>query len=101
MIQRKIRCTVVAAALAAVLALAAPAQAASHPRTTTTLRSGWLETVWQWVAGVWGGGGQPEKGAGINNTKTGYGIDPNGSTVTTQPTNPSADTGYGIDPNGG
>jgi len=98
MTQRKIRCTVVAASLAAVLALAAPAQAASHPRANA--RSGWLETVLQWVTGGWAGGGRSGKGAGTNNTKTGYGIDPNGSTVTTQPTNLGSDTGYGIDPNG-
>jgi hypothetical protein len=100
MTQRKIRCTVVAAALAAVLALAAPVQAASHPRTGA--RSGWLETVWQWVTGGWPGGGQSGKGAGItiNGTKSGYGIDPSGSTVTTQPTDSSTDKGLGVDPNG-
>ena len=99
MTQRKIRCTVVAAAFAAVLALAAPTQAASHPRVLP--RSGWLEAVWQWAAGIWGGG-LPSGGSQIPGQKAdkGYGIDPNGSTVTSQPTNPGADKGYGIDPNG-
>jgi len=100
MTQRKIRCTVVAESLAAVLALAAPAQAASHPRANA--RSGWLETVWQWMAGGWAEGGQSGKGAGITvtGTKSGYGIDPNGSTVTTLPTDSNTDKGIGVDPNG-
>jgi len=100
MTQRKIRCTVVAVSLAAVLALAAPAQAASHPRANA--RSGWLETVWQWVAGGWAGGDRSGKGAGttINGTKSGYGIDPDGAMAMTQPTSPGADQGIGIGPNG-
>jgi hypothetical protein len=94
MTQRKIRCTVVAAALAAVLALAAPVQAASHPRTSG--RSGWLETVWQWVTGGWPGGGISGSGGQIPGQKSdkGIGVDPDGSTVTTQPTNTSVDSGY-------
>jgi len=99
MTQRKIRCTAGAAALAAVLALAAPAQAASHPRANA--HSGWLEIVWQWVAGSWGGGisGKPG-GSQIPGQKAaqGIGIAPDGSTVTTLPSD--ADKGYGIDPNG-
>lgn len=101
MTQRKIRCTVVAAALTAVLALAAPAQAASHPRASA--HSGWMATVWQWVAGIWGGGTPGRSGGGhISGQKSdkGLGVDPNGSTVTTQPAAPYADKGYGIDPNG-
>lgn len=98
MTQRKIRCIAGAAALAAVLALAAPAQAASHPRTH--VRSGWLEIVWQWVAGGWGGASGQSGGSQIPGQKSdeGIGIAPNGSTVTAQPAD--ADKGYGIDPNG-
>lgn len=101
MTQRKIRCIAGAAALAAVLALAAPAQAASHPRTHA--RSGWLEIVWQWVAGGWGGGASgPSGGSPIPGQKSdkGIGIAPDGSTVTTQTADPGADSGHGIDPNG-
>jgi hypothetical protein len=100
MTQRNIRCTVVAAALAAVLSLAAPAQAASHPRTTP--RSGWLEMVWQWVAGVWGGGGASGTSGGSQipgqKEDKGIGIDPDGSTTTRQTADP--DNGSRIDPNG-
>jgi hypothetical protein len=100
MTQRKIRCTVVAASLAAVLALAAPAQAASHPRANA--RSGWLETVLQWVTGGWAGGGASGSGGQIPGQKSdkGIGVDPNGSTATTLPTDSSTDKGIGVDPNG-
>ncbi|MFL6263965.1 MAG: hypothetical protein ACJ76Y_30115 [Thermoanaerobaculia bacterium] len=100
MTQRKIRCTVIATGLAAVLTLAAPAQAASHARRTAG--SGWLDTVWHWVAGfrIEGGASNTVQGK-IPGQKAdkGYGIDPDGSRVTTQPANP-ADKGYGIDPDG-
>jgi hypothetical protein len=102
MTQRKIRCTAVAVGVAAVLTLTAPAQAASHARRMAG--SGWLDAVWHWVAGDWMGGGASNT-AGSNKIPglkldKGYGIDPDGSTVTTQPANPSADKGYGIDPDG-
>jgi hypothetical protein len=92
MTQRKIRCTVVAAAFAAVLALATPVQAASHPRQLP--QSGWLEAVWQWMAGVWGGG-TPSSGSHIPGQKSdkGIGVDPDGSTVTSQSTNPGTNIG--------
>ncbi|HET9211755.1 MAG TPA: hypothetical protein VFR03_15210 [Thermoanaerobaculia bacterium] len=97
MTQRNIRCT--AAALAAVLTLAAPAQAASHPRASA--HSGWIEAVWQWMTGGWEGGGLSDMGGGgqIDGTKSGYGIDPNGSVVT-QPADPVADQEAGIGSNG-
>lgn len=99
MTQRKIRCTVVAASLAAVLALAAPAQAASHPRANA--HSGWIETVWQWVTGGWAGGASGS-GSQIPGQKSdkGVGIDPDGSMLTTQPTSPGAGQGTGIATNG-
>jgi len=101
MTQRKIRCTAVATGLAAVLVLAAPAQAAGHARRTAG--SGWLDAVWHWVAGAWTGSEAAStaqcKIPGLKVDK-GYGIDPDGSMATTQPANPNADKGYGIDPDG-
>jgi hypothetical protein len=97
MSQRKIRCTVFAAAFAAVLTLAAPVQAASHPRIIPS--SGWLEAVWQWVGGIWGGGAA-STGTPTHNQKAAQGsvIAPGSdSTATTQPAN---DKGLGVDPNG-
>jgi hypothetical protein len=102
MTQRKIRCTAVAVGVAAVLALTTPAQAASPARRTAG--SGWLDAVWHWVAGTWTGGGASNtagstKIPGLKLDK-GLGIDPDGSTVTTQPASLSADKGLGIDPDG-
>ena len=99
MTQRKIRCTVVAAAFAAVLALAAPAQAASQPRTVPAL--GWLETVWQWMGGMWGGGAASTS-TPTHHQKAAQGsvISPGSDPSATTQTTPSSDKGYGIDPNG-
>lgn len=91
MIQRKIRCTVVAAAFAAVLTLAAPVQAASHPRQIP--QSGWLEAVWQWMAGVWGGATPSSGQIPGQKSDKGIGVDPDGSTATTQPITSGANKG--------
>jgi hypothetical protein len=100
MTQRKIRCTAVAASLAAVLTLAAPAHAASHARGTTG-GSGWLDAVWHWVSGVWTSPSTPHHSQipGLKSDK-GLGIDPDGLTGTTQPANSTTDRGLGIDPDG-
>lgn len=98
MTQRKIRCTVVAAALAVVLALAAPAQAANQPRMIPS--SGWLEAVWQWVGGIWGeGAASTVTPPHSRKTAQGSVIAP-GSDSSATTTDPTIDRGHGIDPNG-
>jgi len=118
MTQRTLQRTAAAAALAMVLALAAPAHAASrHGQTAGPV---WMGSVLQWWTQIWLGapvgnglevlGLKADYGAGIDpngasatpNTKSDYGIgiDPNGGRTTTQPPATNADKGAGIDPNG-
>jgi hypothetical protein len=97
MTQRSLQRTAAAAALAMVLALAAPAHASSrHGRTAGP---GWMDIALQWWTQIWLGapGGNGLQAPGL---KTGYGIDPNGASSTTQPPAANADKGAGIDPDG-
>ncbi|HEY0513344.1 MAG TPA: hypothetical protein VGH73_15650 [Thermoanaerobaculia bacterium] len=89
MTQRSIRRTTIAAVLAAALAVATPAHAAS--RQSRAAGPGWIEAALQWVAHVWPG--NPISGL----LKVGVGIDPEGSTT---PAGASSDYGGGIDPDG-
>jgi len=105
MTQRTLQRTAAAAALAMVLALAAPAHAASrHGRTAGP---GWVDIALQWWTQIWlgtpaGNGLQSNGACSTPNTKSDYGagIDPNGGRTTTQPPATNADKGAGIDPNG-
>lgn len=97
MTQRTLQRTAAAAALAMVLALAAPAHAASrHGRTAGP---GWMGNALQRLTQIWLGvpAGNELQAPGL---KTGYGIDPNGARTTTKPPATSGDIGIGIDPNG-
>lgn len=101
MTQRTIQRAAVAAVLVAVLALAAPAQAASIPRGI--LGTGWVEWVRQWVDGIWGGDvSKKPAGAGqpAPRTEKAMGLSPDDSTATTPPPSSNADKGAGIDPDG-
>jgi hypothetical protein len=102
MTQRTLRRTAAALVLAAVFALAAPAQAAGRPGSPG---SGWLEAALQWVTTLWAGG--PSLGSGAKSdpgnvkSDSGHGIDSNGTSSAPQPqTKPNGDGGAGIDPNG-
>jgi hypothetical protein len=93
MTQKGIRRGVTALALTAVFALAAPAYAAGKT-TLTVPGSGWLESAFQWIAGMW-----TAPGATASKLET---VDTNSSTITVTPPPPPAktDSGFGIDPNG-
>jgi hypothetical protein len=102
----------IAAALAALLSSAVPAQAAGW--------NGWasdgdlLQSAWQWVTGFWapqaparhaGGASKGDRGTGVNPNGTksdrGTGIDPNGATTSsTPPCYAGCERGGTIDPNG-
>jgi len=87
----------IAAALAALLTLAAPAQAAGW--------NGWasdgnlMQSAWQWVASLWAPQAPAHHSRPI--TKAGIGIDPNGGTTTsTSLCQANCERGAEIDPNG-
>jgi opacity protein-like surface antigen len=87
----------IAAALAVLLTLAAPAQAAGW--------NGWasdgnaLQSAWQWVASFWAPQAPAHDSKPI--TKAGLGIDPNGGTTSSAtPCQANCERGSGIDPNG-
>lgn len=95
-----------AAALAATLMAATPAQA--MPLGGWADASGLFLRAWQWVAGVGQGVGVPgrtsvrPRGMRQEITKCGLHIDPNGSQgCGTSPTSSTSDSGMGADPNGG
>jgi hypothetical protein len=93
MTQNSIRRGVTVLALTAVVTLAAPAYAAG--RTTSTVPvSGWLESAFQWITGMW-----TAPVAASSKLAT---VDTNSSTITVTPPPPPAktDSGFGIDPNG-
>ena len=92
MTQRRIRRVAAAAALATVLAFAAPAHAVDWQ--TWTGGAGWIEEAVRWIGRLWMGEGMGD------GRKAGHGIDPNGDphSATTPPLPP--DAGFGIDPNG-
>jgi hypothetical protein len=93
MTQNGIRRGVTALALTATVALAAPAYAAG--RTTSTVPgSGWLESAFQWITGMWAAPGTTS-----SKLET---VDTNSSTITVTPppSSTSGDKGMGIDPNG-
>jgi hypothetical protein len=97
MTQRTLQRTAAAAALAMVLALAAPAHAASrHGRTAGP---GWMGNALQWLTQIWLGA-PAGNGLQAPGLKTSYGIDPNGGRATTQPPATNGDKGIGIDPDG-
>jgi hypothetical protein len=104
MTQRTLQRTAAAAALAMVLALAAPAHAASrHGRTADP---GWMGAL-QWLTQIWlgipaGNGLDPDAARTAPNTKAdiGIGIDPDGARTTTKPPATNGDKGIGIDPDG-
>jgi hypothetical protein len=79
-----------AAALAVLLTLAAPAQAAGW--------NGWasdcnlMQSAWQWVAGFWVPGAPARHAARATKADRSGGIDPNGQA--------QSDRGLGVDPNG-
>jgi hypothetical protein len=91
----------IAAALAALLTLAAPVQAAGW--------SGWtpdgdlLQSAWQWVASFWAP--QADRDAGIDpaglKSDRGSSVDPNGATTSSAaPCQANCERGSDIDPNG-
>jgi hypothetical protein len=104
--QRKLSHVIVAGILLALLALPAPAQAATQTRGTVEL--------WDWLSGVWERGiaalvwhrGVEKQGHGIdpNGEPAGAGIDPDGSTTPQgagiDPDGGTAPIGAGIDPDG-
>ena len=96
MTHRSIGRIAAAVALMAILALAAPAQAAGWTPGIPT--SGWLEAALQWIAGALPGGG---KGATASSKaeKT-IGTDSSGAIAPPPPPSTTTDKGYGIDPNG-
>ncbi len=98
MTQRSMQRTAVAAALAMVLALAAPAHAAG--RHVRAAEPGWMDTVLQWVTQLWPGATAESglKAPGLKSDE-GAGVASDGSHTTTQP-NSNADKGIGIDPDG-
>jgi hypothetical protein len=93
----------IAASLAALLTLTAPAQAAGW--------NGWapggdlLQSAWQWMAGLWAPAAPAHHPRQI--TKTGMHIDPNGARVQSDhgsgldPMGTKSDRSSSIDPNGG
>jgi hypothetical protein len=94
MTQRSIRRIAVALALTALVALAAPAQAAGWT-TSAIPGSGWLEAALQWISGVWTGG---TTAIGTAEKKTGTDSSP--ATATVPPPATNTDAGHGLDPNG-
>lgn len=98
----RIRRSVAALALTAILALGAPAHAAGWESWTAP--SGWIENALEWIARLWVGGGvaSTAEPARIKSDQ-GIGIDSNGGGSSTPPTLPpatSSESGPGIDPNG-
>lgn len=90
MTQRDVRRATAAAVLATVLAVGAPAHAATgHAAKAGT---SWFQAAVHWVANL-----LPQGWTGWE--KRGYGIDPDGLTPVT-PTQSNPDRGYGIDPDG-
>jgi hypothetical protein len=93
-----IRRAAVAAALAAMFALAAPAQAAG--RATWTTGPDLIQKAWQWIARLWSapeGVSQPARsGPGLG--KAGSGIDPMGGNNPSPP--PPSQNGAFIEPMG-
>jgi hypothetical protein len=93
----------IAASLAALLTLTAPAQAAGW--------NGWapggdlLQSAWQWMTGLWGPAAPARHPGRI--TKTGMHIDPDGARDRSDhgsgldPMGTKSDRSMGIDPNGG
>ena len=96
MTHRSIGRIAAAVALTAILALAAPAQAAGWTPGIPT--SGWLEAALQWMAGVWPGRGEGTTADSKSEKK--IGTDSSSATVTAPPPVVTADSGHGIDPNG-
>jgi hypothetical protein len=92
MTQRRIRRVAAAAALATVLAFAAPAHAVDWQ--TWAGGPGWLDGAVRWIARLWVGEG------GGDGRKAGIGIDPNGDPYSVPTPPPPPDAGHGIDPNG-
>lgn len=93
MTQRRIRRVAAAAALATVLAFAAPAHAVDWQAWTGG--AGWIEEAVRWIGRLW-----VREGVG-DGRKAGHGIDPNGARTTTTATEPpGSEAGHGIDPNG-
>ena len=88
----------IAAALAVLLTLAAPAQAAGW--------NGWgsnddlMQSAWQWVASFWAPQAPAHDSGRIPGLKSdrSTGIDPNGGTTSSTP--PCCERSGGIDPNG-
>jgi hypothetical protein len=97
MIQRSMQRAAVAAALAMVLALAAPAHAAG--RHVLAAGPGWTDTVLRWVTQLWPGAtaGSGLKAPGLK-SDYGAGIDPDGARARQQPS--SSSPGIGVAPNG-
>jgi hypothetical protein len=94
----------IAAALAALLTLTVPAQAAGW--------NGWaaegdlLQSAWQWVAGLWAPAAPVHHSGRITKTDRGSSIDPDGARVQSDqgtgldPMGTKSDRGSGIDPDG-
>jgi hypothetical protein len=93
-----------AAALAVLLTLAAPAQAAGW--------NGWasggdpLQSAWQWLASFWAPQAPAHHSSRTTKTDRGTGIDPNGQSPSDRglgvdPNGLKSDRSSGIDPNGG
>jgi hypothetical protein len=97
MTRRRSRRTAAAVALAAVVALATPAHAAS--RHASTAGPGWIEEAVQWIARLWTGNGLerelksgvvsvPDPGTGTNGAVAPPGVEP------------ASERGMGVDPDG-
>jgi hypothetical protein len=102
MSQRTVRCALIAAALAAALTLAAPAQAAG-PAGRSEAPAAW-SLAWQWLESLWGGW-TGAAGLASAHIAAGMASDPNsgngGSGASFTPnTMVNGDMGPAIDPNG-
>jgi len=91
----------IAAALAVLLTLAAPAQAAGWNGWTSD--GNLMQSAWQWVASFWAP--QADLGSSIDpvglKSDRGTGIDPNGGTTSSAaPCQANCERGAGTDPNG-
>jgi hypothetical protein len=96
MTHRSIGRIAAAAALTAILALAAPAQAAGWTPGIPT--SGWLETALQWITGALPGEGKGATAGSKAEKKVG--TDASSAIAPPPPPVVNADSGHGIDPNG-
>jgi hypothetical protein len=89
----------IAASLAVLLTLAAPAQAAGWNRWASSGNP--LQSAWQWVASFWAPQAPAHDSRPITKADRGMGVDPNGGTTSSAPPcQATCERGAGTDPNG-